>query len=155
LKLDDYLLNDYARGLRPPVNLYVAYYASQRKGQSAHSPRSCLPGGGWKLTEFAQRELPFTTLAGEPMRVNRALIELGTNRQVVYYWFQQRGRIVTNEYLVKWYIFWDALTRNRSDGALVRLTAPVLPGQSVEDADEELIQFTGAALAKIAAYVPD
>ena len=155
LKLDDYLLNDYARGLRPPVNLYVAYYASQRKGQSTHSPRSCLPGGGWKMTEFAQRELPFTTLAGKPMQVNRAVIELGTNRQVVYYWFQQRGRILTNEYLVKWYIFWDALNRNRSDGALVRLTAPVLPGQAVEDVDEELIQFTGAALARIGAYVPD
>lgn len=155
LQVDDYLLNDYARGLRPPINLYIAYYASQRKGQSAHSPRSCLPGGGWQIVEFASRELPIQTASGKPMRVNRALIELGSARQVVYYWFQQRGRTLTNEYLVKWYIFWDALTRNRSDGALVRITAPVLPGTRIEDVDEELVQFTSTALGRIGAYVPN
>jgi exosortase D (VPLPA-CTERM-specific) len=155
LKLDDYLLNDYARSSGPPVNLYIAYYASQRKGQSAHSPRSCLPGGGWKILEFSPRELPFTTRVGEPMRVNRALIELGSTRQVVYYWFQQRGRTLTNEYLVKWFIFWDSLVRNRSDGALVRLSAPLLPGQSVDTVDEELTEFAAAALAGLGRYVPD
>ena len=70
-------------------------------------------------------------IGGQPLRVNRALIQYGPQRQLVYYWFQQRGRVITNEYLVKWYLFWDSLTRNRSDGALVRLTVP-LPEGSVE-----------------------
>lgn len=155
LQLDDYLMNDYARRSGNPINLYVAYYGSQRKGQSAHSPRSCLPGGGWQMREFGQRILPFTLRDGTAMRVNRALIELGSSRQIVYYWFQQRGRIITNEYLVKWYIFWDALTRNRSDGALVRITAPLLPRQDPAEVDQELSDFAAAALARIPGYIPD
>ncbi len=155
LQVDDYLMNDYARQNSTPVNLYVAYYDSQRKGQSAHSPRSCLPGGGWKLSEFGSRNIGVPSAGGEPMRVNRALIELGANQQLVYYWFQQRGRIITNEYLVKWFIFWDALTRNRSDGALIRLTAPILPGQTVADAERELAQFSAAVLPRLSGYVPD
>ena len=155
LKVDDYLMNDYARPGRPMINFYVAYYASQRKGQSAHSPRSCLPGGGWQIRSLDTRMLPVRTAPGGQLAVNRALIELGANQQIVYYWFQQRDRIVTNEYLVKWYIFWDALTRNRTDGALVRLTAAVQPGQSVEAVDLELAQFADAAAARMSRYIPE
>jgi EpsI family protein len=65
---------------------------------------------------------------GQPLRVNRTVIALGESRQLVYYWFQQRGRVLTNEYLVKWYLFWDSLTRNRSDGSLVRLIVSLPEG---------------------------
>jgi len=128
LKLDDYLLADFVPGdasaeaihIDDPVNVYVAYYASQRTGQSVHSPRSCLPGGGWRIQELDQREVAEVPRRGAPLRVNRAVIQQGAERQLVYYWFQERGRDITNEYLVKWYLFADSLTRNRSDGALVR-----------------------------------
>jgi EpsI family protein len=100
------------------VNLYIAYYNSQRKGEAVHSPRSCLPGGGWQMRDFGQRsELPGVPVDGQPLRVNRTLIELGNQRELVYYWFQQRGRVIDNEFAVKWYLFWDALTRHRTDGA--------------------------------------
>src|SRR5262249_5125643 len=122
LQLDDYVLADYRASSGPPVNLWLAFYESQRKGHSVHSPRSCLPGGGWVIRSFDQRMLNTGT---RQIPVNRASIELGNQKQLVYYWFQQRGRAITNEYAVKWYIFWDALTRNRTDGALVRLTVPV------------------------------
>ncbi len=65
---------------------------------------------------------------GTPLKVNRVVIQQGSTRQLVYYWFQQRGRDITNEYLVKWYLFWDSLTRRRTDGALVRVITPIPPG---------------------------
>ena len=153
LKLDDYVLADFNASGRPPVNLYVAYYNSQRKGESVHSPRSCIPGGGWRISGFASRDI---TLAGGHgnLSVNRVVIERGDVKQVVYYWFDQRGRVLTNEYLVKWYIFWDSLTRNRTDGAMLRLTVPVLAGHSEADADRTLEEFARTLVPALRPYIP-
>lgn len=155
LQLDDYLLADYSSTDRLPINLYVAYYATQRKGQSAHSPRTCIPGGGWKISSLTQYQVPGVTTAAGPLQVNRTVIEMGEVRQLVYYWFAERGRDLTNEYLVKWYIFWDALTRNRTDGALVRLTIPVPPGMDLAEADKRLGAFAGTVVPLLPKYVPN
>ncbi len=56
LGLSDYLLSDYSRVDGKSVNLYVAYYASQRKGESPHSPIVCIPGGGWTITNIQQTD---------------------------------------------------------------------------------------------------
>jgi exosortase D (VPLPA-CTERM-specific) len=153
LKLDDYLMADYTDGTHV-INLYSAYYKSQRQGASIHSPRSCIPGGGWRITE-----LNHVDIAGTPhsagFRVNRALIELGSDRQLVYYWFKQRERLVTNEYAAKWFIFVDALTRSRTDGALIRLVTPLPRDGSVADADARLAAFAGRVEKEIGPYVPD
>jgi exosortase D (VPLPA-CTERM-specific) len=155
LKLDDYLLADYAGGEGRQINLYVSYYNSQRKGDAVHSPRACLPGGGWELREFGQRELPTVRINGQPLRVNRTLIELGNQRQLVYYWFQQRGRIVTNEFAVKGYLFWDAVTRHRTDGALVRVTTALPVGGDASGADQELVEFVSRIASDLPRYVPN
>ena len=154
LKLDDYLMANYRKPASPAVNFYVAWYDSQQAGRSVHSPRGCLPGGGWQIKEFDQVEVPGVAVDGVGLRVNRALIAMGPNRQLVYYWFQQRGRVLTNEYLVKWYLFWDSLTRRRSDGALVRLTVPLAEGQDVAEADRQLADFARETAPLLRAYVP-
>jgi exosortase D (VPLPA-CTERM-specific) len=154
LNLDDYLMADYANSAGHPINLYIAYYDSQRKGEAVHSPRSCLPGGGWQMEEFGQRTLD-ARVAGEPLRVNRTLITLGDQRELVYYWFQQRGRVITDEFAVKWYLFWDALTRHRTDGALVRLIAPIPPGGDRAAADRELVDFAARIAPSLPRYVPN
>jgi EpsI family protein len=92
---------------------------------------------------------------GQPLRVNRTLIELGNQRQLVYYWFQQRGRIVTNELMVKWYIFWDALTKHRTDGAMVRLVAPLSVGNREADADRRLTEFALQIAPQLTRFVPN
>lgn len=155
LKFDDYILADFLDSNKNYVNLYVAYYNSQRKGESAHSPRTCIPGGGWQITSFSQHRIDNVAVAGQSLLVNRAVIQKGENRQLVYYWFQQRGRIITNEYLVKWYLFWDALTRNRTDGSLVRLTAFVPPGSPIENADSQLADFARSVFVPLKAYIPE
>jgi exosortase D (VPLPA-CTERM-specific) len=155
LKLDDYLLADYDDGAKWPVNLYVAYYNSQRKGEAVHSPRSCLPGGGWQVRRFDQQSIGNVKIDGVPLRVNRTVVELGGQRQLVYYWFQQRGRIITDEFAVKWYLFWDALTRHRTDGALVRLIVSLPPAVDEAKADRRLTDLTERIAPLLTRYVPD
>jgi exosortase D (VPLPA-CTERM-specific) len=157
LKLTDYIIANYARpGAAAPVELYVAYYDSQRKGRSIHSPKACLPGGGWVIDEFSQVPIPG---AGPDegkgqLIVNRSLISLGEQRMLVYYWFQGRGRIETNEYRAKWYIFWDSLTRNRTDGALVRVITGVPDVSKVAEADARLQEFVVQAAPRLAYHIP-
>ena len=154
LRLNDYLLADYRSPDGLPINLYVAYYQSQREGLSVHSPRRCLPGGGWKIQKFE----PYTLRSSDGRSswpVNRVLIEQDNQRQLVYYWFRERGRRLTNEYTVRWYVFWDALTRNRTDGALIRLVVPVPKGMSESALDAKLTRFASLAEAPLNRYVPD
>jgi exosortase D (VPLPA-CTERM-specific) len=155
LKLDDYLLADYADGQGPAVNLYMVYYNSQRKGEAVHSPRACLPGGGWRLSDFDQRTFADIKINSQPLRVNRTLMTLGDKRELVYYWFEQRGRVLTNEVVVKWYLFWDALTRHRTDGALVRLITDVPASGSVADGDRRLVDVAARIAPSLNRYIPD
>lgn len=156
LKFDDYIIGNYYRdGDSQAVNFYVAYYASQRKGASAHSPKSCMPGDGWRIGDFNQRKIAnLATSRGSPLWVNRAVITKGNARQLVYYWFQQRGRIITNEYLVKWYLFWDALTQRRTDGALVRLVVSLPEGMDESKADDKLVAFLQDVFPRLESYIP-
>jgi exosortase D (VPLPA-CTERM-specific) len=154
LKLTDYAMIYYHGQDGGLVNFYSAYYDSQRKGASAHSPRSCIPGGGWRITSLEDYHVKGETISDVPLVVNRLVIERGEDKQLVYYWFQQRGRIVTNEYMMKWYMFWDALTKNRTDGALIRLTTTLSEGQDIKIADDRLEEFAKLIAPIIPEYVP-
>ncbi|MBI2799508.1 MAG: VPLPA-CTERM-specific exosortase XrtD [Gammaproteobacteria bacterium] len=155
LKFTDYALINYHDAAGAHINFYSAYYESQRKGQSVHSPRSCLPGGGWEIQSLTQRNLEGVIFNGRPLRVNRALISYGDQKQVVYYWFQQRGRTITNEYLVKAFIFWDAITRNRTDGSLIRLTIAMPQGGDEIKLDAALTRFAQQLSPILSRYIPN
>jgi exosortase D (VPLPA-CTERM-specific) len=157
LRLDDYIIANYTRPSdATPVNFYVAYYNSQRQGASAHSPKSCIPGDGWQIGDFEQKEIPALKLSnGQPFTVNRVVISKGDAKHLVYYWFQQRGRIITNEYLVKWFLLWDALTRKRTDGALVRLVIPLVEKDSIAQGDQTLAAFIQEGIPLLKDYVPN
>lgn len=155
LRFDDYVLADYRANTQHQVNFYAAYYRSQRKGQSAHSPQSCLPGGGWEIASLTQKELPSSPLMRQPVMVNRAVIQKGDQKQIVLYWFKQRDRYLADEYLVKVYLLWDALSRQRTDGALVRLASPVGPGESEAVADQRLQEFATEVGQELSRFVPD
>ncbi len=155
LKLDDYLLANYRSDHDGVVNLYISWYNSQRKGESVHSPRACLPGGGWQIHGFGQRQLPGVLINGQPLTVNRTVVELGNQRELVYYWFMQRGRIIDNELAVKWYLFWDALTRHRTDGAMVRLITVLPTTGDVDSADQRMAGFAAAIAPELTRYIPN
>jgi len=154
LKLDDYLQANYVRRHPRRRNLYISRRDSQRKGGAGHSLRSCLPGGGWQMRDFGQSELPGTSIGGLALRVNRSLFELGNHRQLVYYWFQQRGRVIDNEFAAKWCLFWDAFARHRTDGAMVRLVLPIPSTADEADADRRLTDVTSRFATELPRYVP-
>lgn len=153
LGLDDYVIADYRRDNGDIVNFYAAYYGSQRKGISPHSPQVCIPGGGWLITGLARQ--PVTLGNGQSFAVNRVLIQRGEQRQLVYYWFEQRGRRIANEYWMKWYLLTDAVMRNRSDGALVRLTTPIKAFEAPATADQRLQDFMQLSVPRLAVHVPE
>jgi len=81
-------------------------------------------------------------------------IEKSGSRQLSYFWFPARGRILTNAYEMKLYTFWDALTRQRTDGALVRLITPVMPGEEVGEAEARLQGFTRQIVPILDEFIP-
>jgi len=153
LDLTDYLLTDFVSEENIPVNFYVAYYESQRKGSSPHSPTVCLPGSGWQISSLT-RQTYNSSGAGKPFEFNRVIISKGKYRQLVYYWFEERGRVMADEYAVKWQLFVDAIFMNRTDGALVRITTPIASGETEENADQRMAGFMAGAVPLIPVYVP-
>jgi exosortase D (VPLPA-CTERM-specific) len=154
LRLDDYVMLDYRNADGVPVNFYAAYYQTQDSTREVHSPHDCIPGGGWEIQKLERRTFPPDgTRVGFPM--NRAVIQLGSSRQIVYYWFQERGRHLTNEYVVRWYLFWDALTRHRTDGALVRFVAPLPQGATESDIDARMMSLATRIVPTLGRYIPD
>ena len=90
----------------------------------------------------------------EPIFVNEVMIKKGEAQQLVWYWFKQRQRNLTNEYLVKWYLLWDALTQQRTDGALIRFTAPIASQGDLSIAKARLAAFAQLVYTRLEPYVP-
>jgi len=134
-----------------PVQLYIGYYASQRTGDTIHSPKNCLPGAGWDPLQsgYASILLP----DGRQMVVNEYLIAQGLDKQMVFYWYQGRGRVVASEYWGKFWMVADALTRHRTDGALVRLVTPVGDGEG--PARARLVGFTQQLVPQLGEMIPE
>ncbi len=147
LGFTEYVMINYHNPEQRPINFYVAYYASQRKGVSPHSPKVCIPGGGWEIAEFSR-----TTVDQIP--VNRVLIRKGLQDQIVYYWFEERGVPIAKKKKKKWMLFKDALFLNRTDGSLIRVTTPVLPDESVLDADQRAQEFIRSSRNQLLQLLP-
>ncbi|OGP64972.1 MAG: EpsI family protein, partial [Deltaproteobacteria bacterium RBG_16_42_7] len=154
LDLSDYIMVDYKNPQGKEVNFYVAYYESQRKGESIHSPETCLPAGGWIFNEAGSTTITLSKSSPVQTQVNRAFMEKAGMRELAYYWFPQRGRILTNITQLKIYTFWDALTKQRTDGALVRIITPVYKSETLQDAEARLQGFVREIVPVLDEYIP-
>ena len=152
LDLSDYTMIDFKRDGKH-LDFYVAYYENQRKEESVHSPETCLPGSGWVFKQAGTAQVSLADSGGS-IKLNRAIMENSGYRQLAYFWFPARGRILTNAWEMKIYTFWDALTRQRTDGALVRLITPVLAGEEVGDAEARLQGFTKQIVPILDTFIP-
>jgi len=106
-------------------SVYVGYYDRQLRGKTIHSPKNCLPGSGW---EALQSQVARIETAAGPVGVNRYLLRNDRQMVLVLYWYQGRGRVQANEYVVKWDLLRDAALKQRSDEALVRIVVPIAGG---------------------------
>jgi EpsI family protein len=106
----------------PWFSVYIGYYERQMRGVTIHSPKNCLPGSGWEALASEAAEIAAATGAET---VNRYMLQREGEQALVLYWYQGRGRVESNEYVVKLDLLWDAATRRRSEEALVRIVVPV------------------------------
>lgn len=119
-----------------------------------HPPAHCLPGSGWDIIASRKVALDLPQLPGAPAQVNRLIIAKGDQRQLVYYWYQERGRVIAEDWRKIVDLFWDRATRKRTDGALVRLTAPIVRGN--EEVSERAVLSVAAELTqRLPAFVPN
>ncbi len=138
---------------QPPISLFIGYFASQRTGQTMHSPQNCLPGAGWT---FESKEYTnISDINGKDYKVGEYVIGNGETKQFVIYWYQAHGRSVPNEYVAKGYMVTDAIRMNRTDGALVRVITQVLPSESLESAKARAIHFTQQMAPALPRFIPN
>ena len=135
-----------------PVGLFIGYFPTQRSGQSIHSPQNCLPGSGWSFESSGVTE--WSDASGK-YRVGEYLISNGSDRQEVLYWYRSHGRNIANDYVAKARMITDSILYHRTDAALVRITTPLVRGESQADAHNRAIHFTKMVTPLLSAYVPD
>jgi EpsI family protein len=138
---------------KAPISLFIGYFASQRTGQTMHSPQNCLPGAGW--TFDSQRYTSLQDINGKQYKVGEYVISNGDIKQFVIYWYQAHGRSIPNEYKAKLYMVADALRTNRTDGALVRVITQVLPSESLDSAKDRATLFTQQMAPNLPRFIPD
>jgi EpsI family protein len=150
VRASDFINRVYFNPSGQPVLLYVGYYETQRTGSTIHSPKNCLPGAGWEPvhSSFATISLP----GSRQIVVNETLIQRDLDRQLVSYWYQGRGRVIADEFAGKLWMISDAISRNRTDGALVRLITPV--GEDQSSARGRLTEFIGALVPYLDQFIP-
>lgn len=137
------------------VNFFVAFYNKQTEGSGIHSPEVCLPVGGWEVYAIEPHSVTFANTIYGTFTLNRAVIEKGLNRQIVYYWFEQRGKRHTNDYLAKASVFYDSLTIGRTDGALVRFVTAIGEHETEAHAEARMLRFMEQSLPKLPRFVPE
>lgn len=151
VSVSDYTNRLYHGPVGAPVQLYIGYYASQRTGDTIHSPKNCLPGAGWDPIHSGYATISLQN--GRQIVVNEYVIAQGSDKELVFYWYQGRGRIIASEYWGKFWMVTDAISRNRTDGALVRLLTPMKDGEA--NARARLVSFTQLLFPQLGESIPN
>ena len=147
--MDDYLYREFSGASGPVFSVYVGYYQNQMEGRTIHSPRNCLPGAGWEQLSVTPQTW---SLSNRRVVVRRFLLAKNTTRAVVYYWYQGRGRISSNEYRVKWELLRDAARRGRTEEALVRIVVPVRANEA--EADSVAVRVAAGLIPAVNRVLP-
>jgi EpsI family protein len=135
-----YLSRQYQKGGQP-LDLFIAYYAQQLSGESMHSPKNCLPGSGWEISEYGSTLIP---MQNQKVKVNRYQIQNGGRSYLVFYWYQSKTRVIASEYLGKILLVRDSILDGTSAGSLVRVILPDTPGGR-----EEGTAFSAALIPQV------
>jgi EpsI family protein len=151
LGVSDYVNRSYMSRGGQPVDLYVGYYQSQRTGETIHSPKNCLPGSGWEPVRAGRLTIPMA--AGPAIVVNDYLVEKGPTQYLVLYWYQAHGRVIASEYSGKAWLVFDAITRNRTDEALIRVVTSTKNGE--DQARARAVQFVQTLFPRLNGFIPD
>lgn len=145
----------YAPGEAAPVNIFSAWYSKQTEGDGIHSPEVCLPVGGWEIFSLTQHRVDLPATPYGSFNVNRAVIQKGMSKQLLYYWFEQRGKRMTNDFAAKASVVVDSIRIGRTDGALIRFATLIDPNETEAEAEARLMEVIEAALFVFPFFVPE
>ena len=154
LRADDSVLRSYRNARGQQVDFFVAYYKTQKAGESMHSPKNCLPGWGWQILKTDEVALRPDDPA-HPTLINRYLVEKNGERSLVLYWYQANGRVIASEYWGKIYLVMDALRTGRRDGAIVRFVVPIAKGSDGNAEVDAGLEMARAVAPLLPRYLPD
>jgi EpsI family protein len=150
LGVEDSILANYRSPQGDSINLYIGFYQSQKEGDLIHSPKNCMPGGGWNITETSIETINFTN--NDSQNVIKLLLQKGSEKQIVLYWFQSRGRIISSEYMQKIWLVIDSITKHRTDGSFVRFITTVTKNE--KESLELLKEFAKKIYPTLNEYIP-
>ena len=153
LRADDYLLRTYSGAEGQRVGLFIAYYQSQKSGDTMHSPRNCLPGNGWEVSKSEVIQIPSKNPLFTQFPVNHLILVKDGMQQEIMYWYQANSRVFASEYAGKFYLVRDALEKNRTDGAIVRLSS--VSGAGSKQTRDQMISFATDLSAVLPEYLPN
>ena len=149
----DFLARDYFNlSQGKAANLFIAFFPSQRQGDTIHSPKNCLPGAGWVPTESGR--IWIDTQNGSKIEVNRYLLGKDGERALVLYWYQAHGHATPSEYEAKYRLIADSIVMNRSDGALVRIVTGLKRNESPAEAEARAVEFAQLVMPHLDQYIP-
>lgn len=152
LKADTTTLRVYRGGRGEIYWLFVAYFESQKYGSQIHSPKHCLPGGGWRIDLLEPFSLPLPD--GGAKVINRLVIAEEEKRELMFYWFETRGGEIRNEFALKWDLMKNSLLLRPTDAAIVRLTTPFLPGENMAAATARGVAFMTTFYSSVEEALP-
>src|SRR5579859_2255736 len=152
LRADDYLERSYISNGLLPADLFIAYYRSQSAGESMHSPRNCLPGSGWEPISKSYVGLA-NAPNGSEIKINRLIIQKDGRKALILYWYEAHGQVIANEYVGKAELVWQAMRYGRRDGAIVRITVPIV-NENIDAADKSAMSLARATYSEVPSYLP-
>jgi len=152
LQADTTTLRLYRDSLGTPVWLFLGYFGSQEYGSQIHSPRQCLPGGGWQIGEIEPYRLHLDH--GIEKNVNRLVITESDSRQLMIYWFETRGGSLRNEFALKWDLMKNSLLLRPSDAAFIRLNLPMAPDENIDTATQQAVAWLNEFYPSIERALP-
>ena len=154
LGADDYLSRVYYQPDGAAVGLFIGFFATQRQGDTIHSPLNCLPGAGWEPVSQGRLVIPAVGGSAANIEVNRYVVQKGLDRQMVLYWYQSHGRVVASEYKSRLLLMADAIRLNRTDGSMVRVIAPIRHDADGAEAEAMATRFVHALFPLLTGYLP-
>ncbi len=152
LRADTSTLRRYVDPMGDRLWLFMAYFSSQKYGSQIHSPKHCLPGGGWSIEQIKPHVLELAS--GRELDVNRLVISEGSDRQLMFYWFETRGGALRSEFGLKFDLMRNSLLLRPTDAAIIRLTLSIRPGDNIESTSIRAEEFFETMLPSITSSLP-
>ena len=137
--------------LTPMIGYHQTQTRTSEGGETIiHPPEHCLPGSGWDIIDTQIVPIDY----GGGGEAKRVIIAKGNKRNLVYFWYQSRGRVLARNHEKILYMFLDRATDRRTDGSLVRFTIPIRHGDE-EEAETTFRSLAEAVTPLLPRFVPN